>query len=108
MESSKGFTRDLLEKYGIDASPKFTVFDSQKNSKRALDMEKDMYTFIDQELGSNYVVKYDALSRLPRSQSFTGMVLHNSFVYFIECKGRSFQNGVWYRYINRTIKRDRC
>ena len=61
IESSKGFTRNLLEKYGIDASPKFEVFDLQNNSKRALDMEKDMYTFIDQELGGNYVVKYDAL-----------------------------------------------
>lgn len=61
VESSKAFTRNLLDKYGIDASPKFEVFDTQKNSKRALEMEKDMYTYIDQELGGNYVVKYDAL-----------------------------------------------
>ena len=61
VESSKGFTRNLLEKYGIDASPKFEVFDKQSNSKRALEMEKDMYNFIDQELRGNYVVKYDGL-----------------------------------------------
>ncbi len=53
IESSKGFARDLLKKYGIDASPKFKVF---RNSDT-----KSLNTFIVQELEGNYVVKYDAL-----------------------------------------------
>lgn len=61
VESSKGFTRELLKKYGIDASPKFRVFEMNKNSHSALELEKKMYTFIDQDLRGDYVVKYDAL-----------------------------------------------
>ncbi len=62
IESSKGFTRELLAKHGIDASPKFRVFSRGLNSHGALKEEKkSLYTFIDQELGGNYVVKYDAL-----------------------------------------------
>lgn len=53
IESSKGFTRDLLQKYGIDASPKYRVFTKQN--------EKSLSTFIEHELGGAYVVKYDAL-----------------------------------------------
>lgn len=52
IEASKGFTRDLLAKYGIDASPAYRVFVTvDKNGIRS---------FID-ELDGNYVVKYDAL-----------------------------------------------
>ncbi len=62
IESSKGFTRNLMQKYGIDASPKFRVFERTRNSKKDhTDEERAMYTFIDQELQGNYVVKYDAL-----------------------------------------------
>ncbi|PIR49165.1 phosphoribosylamine--glycine ligase [Candidatus Peregrinibacteria bacterium CG10_big_fil_rev_8_21_14_0_10_55_24] len=53
LESSKGFTRNLLRKHGIDASPKFRVFSSDQGS--------EMYKFIDQELEGAFVVKYDAL-----------------------------------------------
>ncbi|MCF7844988.1 MAG: phosphoribosylamine--glycine ligase [Kiritimatiellales bacterium] len=53
IESSKGFTRELLEKHGVDASPKFKVFTSTEGS--------EMNTFIDQVLGGDYVIKYDAL-----------------------------------------------
>lgn len=53
IESSKGFTRDLLKKYGIDASPIFKVF--------GLGELKELNTFIEQDLGGEYVVKYDAL-----------------------------------------------
>ncbi len=56
IESSKGFTRDLLMKYGINASPKFRVF-----TKEQSDQGKSLYTYIDQKLHGNYVVKYDAL-----------------------------------------------
>lgn len=62
IETSKGFTRELLRKYRIDASPKFRVFSIPENSHGALkEDKKEMYTFIDQELGGSYVVKYDAL-----------------------------------------------
>ncbi|HCI03794.1 TPA: phosphoribosylamine--glycine ligase, partial [Candidatus Peribacteria bacterium] len=53
IESSKGFTRNLLNKYGIDASPKFKVFGSTEASS--------LSTFIAQDLGGEFVVKYDAL-----------------------------------------------
>jgi len=53
IEASKGFTRELLAKHGIDASPKFKVFGSSEDSA--------MSTFIDQELGGDFVIKYDAL-----------------------------------------------
>ena len=62
VETSKGFTRELLQKYKIDASPKFRVFSMDQNSNGALtELKKDLYTFIDQELNGEYVVKYDAL-----------------------------------------------
>ncbi len=53
IEASKGFTRELLAKHGIDCSPKFSSF------TRA-DPEL-LSTFITQDLGGEYVVKYDAL-----------------------------------------------
>lgn len=52
LESSKGFTRDLMKKYAIDASPKYNVF-TEKDAK-------GIETFIDQ-LEEQYVVKYDGL-----------------------------------------------
>ncbi len=62
VESSKGFTRNLMEKYGIDASPKFMVFERREKSRGdPVEEERNMYTFIDQKLNGNYVVKYDAL-----------------------------------------------
>lgn len=53
IEGSKGFTRDLLEKYAIDANPKFRVFSSSERN--------NLNNYIVQELGGDYVVKYDAL-----------------------------------------------
>jgi fusion protein PurCD len=52
IESSKGFTRDLLAKYKIDASPAYAYI-TEKD-------ETAIRTFIDEQDG-NYVVKYDAL-----------------------------------------------
>ncbi len=52
VESSKGFTRDLLAKHRIDASPAYGFF-TQKD-------EVAIRSFIDEQEG-NYVVKYDAL-----------------------------------------------
>lgn len=50
LESSKSFTRDLLEKYEIEGNPRFKVFYD----------EAGMDNFF-QELGGNYVVKADGL-----------------------------------------------
>ena len=50
IETSKGFTRDLMNKYGIDASPKFRRFNSIEGSS----------DFID-ELYEEYVIKFDGL-----------------------------------------------
>ena len=50
IETSKGFTRDLMNKYGIDASPKFRRFNSIEGSS----------DFID-ELSEKYVIKFDGL-----------------------------------------------
>lgn len=52
IESSKGFTRELMAKYKIDASPQFKVFTQP--------LSKPIEDFI-RKLGGNYVVKYDAL-----------------------------------------------
>ena len=53
LESSKGFTRDLLQNYGIDASPKYHVF-TEADSRA-------MQAFIEKDCEGEYVVKYDAL-----------------------------------------------
>ena len=53
IESSKGYTRDLMKKYGIDASPKYKVFTTQTRN--------EIESYIQDELEGNYVVKYDAL-----------------------------------------------
>lgn len=52
IESSKGFTRDLLSKHNIDASPAYAYITEPDESL--------IRTFIDEQEG-NYVVKYDAL-----------------------------------------------
>lgn len=81
IESSKGFARELLRKYGIDASPKFRIFSSHPLSLtlspqergmpypplphggkvRERGSKKEMHRFIHDELQGNYVVKYDGL-----------------------------------------------
>jgi phosphoribosylamine--glycine ligase len=50
IETSKGFTRDLLDKYEIDASPRFKRFNSIEGSS----------DFID-KLDGEYVIKFDGL-----------------------------------------------
>jgi len=52
VESSKSFTRDLLKKYDIDASPAYVCITKKDETAIA--------KFIDEQEG-NYVVKYDAL-----------------------------------------------
>ncbi len=50
IETSKGFTRQLLVKYSIPGCPKFEVYDSLEGAAGFL-----------AELGENFVVKYDGL-----------------------------------------------
>ena len=50
IETSKGFTRDLLNEYDIDASPKFRRFSSLQGSSNFID-----------ELSEEYVIKFDGL-----------------------------------------------
>ncbi len=60
IESSKGFARGLMQKYGINGSPKFKIFSfSSMDAKRQLDL--DIRHYIEYELKNQYVVKYDAL-----------------------------------------------
>lgn len=51
LETSKSFTRNLLQKYKIKANPKFQVFTSMDGMKE----------FIEKELEGNFVVKADGL-----------------------------------------------
>lgn len=50
LESSKSFTRDLVEKYGIEGNPKFKVFYDNEGLEAFFD-----------ELGEDFVVKADGL-----------------------------------------------
>lgn len=62
VESSKGFTRTLLQKYSIDASPKFRVFTRPKGVPVNFAQElAAIRAFIEQDLSGQCVVKYDAL-----------------------------------------------
>ena len=51
LETSKAFTRDLLKEYNIPGGPKYRTFDSINGVAEFLN-----------ELGENYVVKYDGLA----------------------------------------------
>lgn len=50
LESSKSFTRDLVQKYGIPGNPKFKIFYNDSGVREFLE-----------ELGGNFVVKADGL-----------------------------------------------
>ncbi len=50
LESSKGFTRELVDKYGIQGNPRFQVFLNENGMKAFLE-----------ELGEHFVVKADGL-----------------------------------------------
>ena len=51
LETSKAFTRDLLKEYDIPGGPKYQTFESMNGVAEFLN-----------ELGENYVVKYDGLA----------------------------------------------
>lgn len=76
LESSKSFTRDLLEKYGIPGNPKFRVFFD----------EKGLAEFFD-ELGNDFVVKADGLKG-GKGVKVSGDHLNGKvegFTYALEC-----------------------
>ena len=50
LETSKAFARKLLEEYNIPGGPKYTIFENMNGVRSFLE-----------ELGKNYVVKYDGL-----------------------------------------------
>ena len=53
IEASKGFTRDLLAEYSIDASPKYKAFTRAEPEL--------IHQYLEEDLAGEYVVKYDAL-----------------------------------------------
>lgn len=55
LESSKGFTRNLLKKYNIEGNPLFEGFEG------GVDENREKITAFIQKLGDDFVVKYDAL-----------------------------------------------
>ncbi len=60
IESSKSFARELMKKHGIDASPKFKIFQFSSTSLLK-QLQQDLTDYIEHDLHGNYVVKYDAL-----------------------------------------------
>jgi phosphoribosylamine--glycine ligase len=53
LEGEKSFTRDLLKKHNIAGNPLFNVFTTES--------DQEIQNYIEQELGGDYVVKYDGL-----------------------------------------------
>lgn len=60
VESSKGFARELMAKYEIDALPQFAIFTGD-HLKDKTKLERTLRDFMTEELQGEYVVKYDAL-----------------------------------------------
>lgn len=76
LESSKSFTRDLLNKYGIPGNPRFKIFKSPEGIKEFME-----------ELDGNYVVKYDGLKG-GKGVKVSGDHLEGieeGFLYAVEC-----------------------
>ena len=65
IETSKGFTRDLLSKYRIECSPRYQRFSSLSGVREFLDL-----------LSDNFVVKYDGLMG-GKGVKVSGEHLHN-------------------------------
>ena len=59
IESSKGFARELWRKYGIEAAPRFRVF--RNGGEGIRNWELGIRKYLEEDLGGNYVVKYDGL-----------------------------------------------
>lgn len=85
LESSKGFTRELLEKYGIPGNPKFQRFDDVDEAAEFL-----------VELGEHFVVKADGLA-FGKGVKVSGDHLssHQDALHFVEeCLGNGHHSVV--------------
>ncbi|TSC58996.1 MAG: phosphoribosylamine/glycine ligase [Candidatus Peregrinibacteria bacterium Greene0416_19] len=81
IESSKGFARELMRKHGIDASPRFRVFETTS------DQIEPIRQYIVGDLRGEYVVKYDALKG-GKGVKVSGEHLHSidqGVAYALEC-----------------------
>ena len=74
IETSKGFTRDLLEKYNIDASPRYKRFKIMNGASEFIDT-----------LGEDYVIKFDGLMG-GKGVKVAGEHLHSKEEALIYCK----------------------
>ena len=74
IETSKGFTRDLLEKYNIYASPRYKRFKTMNGASEFIDT-----------LGEDYVIKFDGLMG-GKGVKVAGEHLHSKEEGLIYCK----------------------
>ena len=74
IETSKGFTRDLLEKYDINVSPRYKRFKTMNGASEFID-----------DLGGNYVIKFDGLMG-GKGVKVTGEHLHSKEEALTYCK----------------------
>ena len=81
LETSKAFTRDLLKEYDIPGGPKYRTFDSMNGVVEFLN-----------ELGENYVVKYDGLAG-GKGVKVSGEHLHSHDEALAYCQELTDKNG---------------
>ena len=81
LETSKAFTRDLLNEYNIPGGPKYQTFNSMGGVAEFLN-----------ELGENYVVKYDGLAG-GKGVKVSGEHLHSHGEALAYCKELVDKNG---------------
>jgi phosphoribosylamine--glycine ligase len=81
LETSKAFTRDLLKEYDIPGGPKYRTFDSMNGVAEFLN-----------ELGKNYVVKYDGLAG-GKGVKVSGEHLHSHDEAMAYCRELTDKNG---------------
>jgi|TARA_B100000586_G_scaffold10558_1_gene7312 fusion protein PurCD len=74
IETSKGFTRDLLEKYDINVSPRYKRFKTMNGASEFID-----------DLGGDYVIKFDGLMG-GKGVKVTGEHLHSKEEALTYCK----------------------
>ena len=74
IETSKGFTRDLLERYRIDVSPRFRRFKTMNGASEFID-----------DLGGDYVIKFDGLMG-GKGVKVAGEHLHSKEEALVYCK----------------------
>ncbi len=81
LETSKAFTRNLLKEYDIPGGPKYRTFDSMNGVAEFLN-----------ELGENYVVKYDGLAG-GKGVKVSGEHLHSHDEALVYCQELTDKDG---------------